>query len=73
MRGVGAVAGVVLAVMALLLIRSFIPAGVSLQISGWSVAMARAVSSSVLVGLVFGYLPARRAADLQSVDALHYE
>jgi putative ABC transport system permease protein len=71
MSGVGAVAGVVIAVMALLLIRSFLPAGVSLPISSWSVVMALAVSSSV--GLVFGYLPARRAADLEPVDALRYE
>jgi putative ABC transport system permease protein len=71
MSSVGAVAGVVIAVMALLLIRSFLPAGVSLPISGWSIVMALAVSSSV--GLVFGYLPARRAADLEPVDALRYE
>ena len=69
--GVGAVAGVVLAVIALLLMRSFMPAGVSLPISGWSVVLALTVSSSV--GLLFGYLPARRAADLQPVDALRYE
>ena len=69
--GVGAVAGVVLAVMALLLIRRFIPAGVSLPVSSWSIVLALAVSSSV--GVVFGYLPARRAADLQPVDALRYE
>jgi hypothetical protein len=48
----------------------FIPAGVSLPISGWSVAMALAVSSSAAW---FGYLLARRAADLQPVDALRYE
>jgi putative ABC transport system permease protein len=71
MSSVGAVAGAVIAVMALLLIRSFLPAGVSLPISGWSVVMALAVSSSV--GLVFGYLPARRAADLEPVDALRCE
>jgi putative ABC transport system permease protein len=69
--GVGAVAGVVLAVTALLLVRSLIPAGVSLPISGWSVLLALTVSSSV--GVVFGYLPALRAAELQPVDALRYE
>jgi putative ABC transport system permease protein len=71
MSGVGAVAGVVLAVIALSLIRSFIPAGVSLPISSWSVVLALGVSSSV--GVVFGYLPAQRAADLQPVDALRHE
>jgi len=69
--GVGAVAGVLLAVMALLVIRSFLPAGVSLPVSGWSVVLALVVSSSV--GVIFGYLPARRAAHLQPVDAVHYE
>src|SRR5262249_41354651 len=71
MSAVGAVAGVLLAVIALLLMRSFMPAGVSLPISGWSIVMALVASSSV--GVVFGYLPARRAADLQPVDALRYE
>src|SRR5262249_2270818 len=71
MSGAGAVAGVALAVMALLSMRWFMPAGVSLPVSGWSIVLALAVSSSV--GLVFGYLPARRAADLQPVDALRYE
>jgi putative ABC transport system permease protein len=69
--GGGAVAGVVLAVIALLLVRRFVPAGVSLPVSGWSIVLALTVSSSV--GVVFGYLPARRAADLQPVDALRYE
>jgi putative ABC transport system permease protein len=71
MSGVGAVAGVVLAVMALLLMRTLVPAGVSLPISSWSVVLALVVSSSV--GVVFGYLPAQRAADLQPVDALRHE
>jgi putative ABC transport system permease protein len=69
--GVGAVTGVMLALIALSLVRSFVPADVSLPISGWSIVIALAASSSV--GVVFGYLPARRAADLQPVDALRYE
>jgi len=71
MSGVGAVAGVVLAMIALLLMRPFLPAGVTLPVSGWSVVLALAVSSSV--GVIFGYLPARRAADLQPIDALRFE
>ena len=69
--GVGAVTGVVLAVITLVFVRSFIPVGVSLPVSGWSVVLALVVSSSI--GVVFGYLPARRAADLQPVDALRYD
>jgi putative ABC transport system permease protein len=69
--GVGAVGGVALAVGVLLLIRSFLPAGITLPISGLSILAALVTSASV--GLVFGYLPARRAATLQPVDALRYE
>lgn len=69
--GVGAVAGVALAVGILLLIRSVLPAEIALPISGLSILAALVASASV--GLVFGYLPARRAATLQPVDALRYE
>jgi putative ABC transport system permease protein len=69
--GVGAIGGVALAVGILLLIRSFLPPGITLPISGLSILAALVVSASV--GLVFGYLPARRAATLQPVDALRYE
>jgi putative ABC transport system permease protein len=69
--GVGAIGGVALAVGLLLLIRSFLPAGITLPISGLSVLASLVASASV--GLVFGYLPARRAATLQPVDALRYE
>jgi putative ABC transport system permease protein len=69
--GSGAVAGLVLAIALLVVVRSFLPEGLTLPVSGWSIVAALTASSSV--GIVFGYLPAKRAADLQPVDALRYE
>ena len=69
--GSGAIAGLILAIALLVVVRSFLPEGLTLPISGWSVITALAASSSV--GIVFGYLPAKRAADLQPVEALRYE
>ena len=45
--------------------------GVEIQISWISVAIAFLVS--LLVGVTFGYLPARRAASLNPTEALRYE
>jgi putative ABC transport system permease protein len=67
----GACGGVLLAVGSLFLIRSFLPPDVTLPISGVSILVALGASAST--GVLFGYLPARRAADLQPVDALRYE
>jgi putative ABC transport system permease protein len=69
--GLGAIGGVALAIGIVVLIRSFLPAGVSLPISTVSVFLALAASAGV--GLTFGYLPARRAANLLTVDALRHE
>ena len=51
----------------------FIPAGgdVSVPISWASVVLAFVVSCST--GLIFGYLPANRAARLQPTESLRYE
>jgi putative ABC transport system permease protein len=69
--GIGAVVGVVLAVAALRLIASVLPTELPVPISGLSIVAALVASASV--GVVFGYLPAKRAAELQPVDALRYE
>ncbi|HEX4075037.1 MAG TPA: ABC transporter permease [Candidatus Acidoferrales bacterium] len=74
--GMGALAGILIAIAIPLLLNfliRFIPdAGdVSVQVSWVSVALAFIVSCST--GLVFGYLPANRAAGLEPARSLHYE
>jgi putative ABC transport system permease protein len=32
-----------------------------------------AVSVSTIIGIIFGYYPAKRASNLNPIDALHYE
>jgi putative ABC transport system permease protein len=63
----GGMLGVVCAYFTTLALQSFFPAQVSLQ----SVALAFGVS--LIVGLIFGVTPARRAARLSPIEALRYE
>lgn len=69
--GLGAVTGVVIAVAIPVGLQLFILDAVYLPISWVSVVVSFTVSSGV--GILFGFLPARRAARLMPTEALHYE
>jgi putative ABC transport system permease protein len=74
--GTGALAGIFIAVMIPALVNfllSFFPeaAGITVPVSWISVVLAFVVSCST--GLIFGYLPANRAANLQPTESLRYE
>ena len=76
LSGTGAVAGILIAVAIPALLNfliGFIPGteGVVVPVSWVSVLLAFVVSSST--GLIFGYLPANRAARLQPAESLHHE
>jgi putative ABC transport system permease protein len=66
----GGFLGILLGVAMPLSVRVFAD-GIDIPISGVSIAVAFAVS--FLVGIVFGLLPANRAARLSPVEALRYE
>jgi putative ABC transport system permease protein len=69
--GVGAALGIAIALMIPLIARPFLPDGVIIPISGISIVVAFLVSC--VTGMIFGYLPASRAAKLQPTEALRYE
>jgi putative ABC transport system permease protein len=69
--GTGAVLGILIALAIPILLRPLMPEGLAIPVSGLAVILAFAVSC--MTGIVFGYLPARRAAKLQPTDALRYE
>jgi putative ABC transport system permease protein len=69
--GGGAVLGILIGVAIPVTAQMLLPGNLRVPISGVSVIVAFVVSCST--GLLFGYLPANRAAQLQPVDSLRYE
>ena len=65
----GGFVGVVLGVLTTLGVTKF--ANITTQISSSSILLAFGVSAGV--GIVFGFYPARRAANLSPMEALRYE
>jgi len=71
MSGAGAVVGAVGAVMLSLAVRPLLPPPLTVSISGMSIALALIVSCGT--GVLFGYLPARKAAHLPPTEALRHD
>jgi putative ABC transport system permease protein len=67
----GALVGILIATSIPFIIRPFIPGGLTIPISGISIVAAFVVSC--MTGVIFGYLPASRAAKLQPTEALRYD
>jgi putative ABC transport system permease protein len=65
----GGTMGIVLGWVVSILITKF--SGTVTQISLWSVILAFGVSA--MIGIIFGYYPARRASKLNPIEALRYE
>jgi putative ABC transport system permease protein len=69
--GTGAVVGIVIAVGIPIGLQLLLLNGLYLPISWVSVVVSLVVSCGI--GILFGYLPARRASALHPTEALHYE
>jgi len=67
----GALIGILIATSIPFIIRPFIPEGLTIPISGISIVAAFVVSC--MTGVIFGYLPASRAAKLQPTEAIRYD
>ncbi len=68
---IGIIAGYLLSSLATSVISSLMSENIVVTPSHWAVMMAFGVSASI--GVLFGYLPARKAAYLNPIDALRYE
>lgn len=66
----GGVLGIILGWLASVLVSNFVPQ-LTTQISISSILLAFSVSAGI--GIIFGFYPARRAANLSPIDALRYE
>ncbi len=69
--GTGAIIGILIATAIPVLVQPFLPGNMHIPISGISVMLAFIVTCAF--GVVFGYLPANRAAKLHPTEALRYE
>jgi putative ABC transport system permease protein len=69
--GSGGIVGIFIAVLIPVLIQPLLPGNLTVPISGWSIVVAFFVSC--FTGVLFGYLPANRAARLQPTESLRYE
>ncbi len=69
--GGGAIVGIALAILIPISTHFLLPHGLSLPISWTSVALSFLIST--LIGVFFGFVPARRASMLTAIDALRFE
>ncbi|MCD8192909.1 MAG: ABC transporter permease [Oscillospiraceae bacterium] len=68
---VGIVLGYILSALASVVAEMLLGESLTISPTGSSVALAFGIS--VGIGIVFGYLPAKKAAGLNPIDALHYD
>jgi len=69
--GTGALVGILFAVSLPVVLRPVLPRGFPVSVSWLSVIVAFLVTC--FTGILFGYLPANRAAGLQPTESLRYE
>jgi putative ABC transport system permease protein len=69
LTGIGAIIGLLVGTGAAMLIRSATP----IQASVPPMAIVAALAASAVTGVMFGMMPAMRAAKLDPVEALRYE
>jgi putative ABC transport system permease protein len=70
LTGLGGIFGVILAIAASFIVIALLPA-LPATIPLWAVVTG--LTASVAIGLVFGVWPARKAAQLDPIEALRYE
>ena len=69
LTGIGAIIGLVVGMVAAAILKATTPIAASVP----PLAIVAALASSALTGILFGIMPAARAAKLNPVDALRYE